>query len=55
MKTLSEKETKVLTDILEQLKEVADFITDEQLDTAISDLAEFVSNHGTQQTKAANA
>jgi hypothetical protein len=57
MNRLPEKETQVLTDILEELQEVSEFISDEQLDTAISNLAEFVSTHGTHQTnkKAANA
>jgi hypothetical protein len=55
MKTLPEKETQVLADILNELQQVADFITDEQLDTAISNLSEFVSIHGTHKTRAANA
>ena len=46
MNTLPEKETQLLTDILEQLQEIADFITDEQLETAVSDLAEFVILYG---------
>jgi hypothetical protein len=46
MNTLPEKETHLLTDILEQLQEVADFITDEQLNIAVSDLAEFVVSYG---------
>lgn len=46
MNTLPEKETHLLTDILERLQEVAEFITDEQLETAVSDLAEFVILYG---------
>jgi hypothetical protein len=54
MTTLPEKETQALADILDELQQVADFISDEQLDTAISDLSEFVSIHGTHKTRAAN-
>jgi hypothetical protein len=46
MNTLAEKETQLLNDILGQLQEVVDFITDEQLNTAVSDLAEFVVLYG---------
>ena len=55
MNKLSKKETLVLTEILEQLQELAEFITDDQLDTAISDLSDFVSTHNTEQTNKAPA
>jgi hypothetical protein len=49
MKTLPEKETQLLTDILEQLQEVANFVSDDQLETAVSNLSEFVSVYGTEK------
>lgn len=42
MTTIPLKETHLLTDILENLQEVSDFIQDEQLEKATEDLAEFI-------------
>jgi hypothetical protein len=46
MNTLPEKETHLLTDILENLQEISDFIQDEQLEKATQDLAEFIILYG---------